>query len=86
MKNFSLPTPEEVGYTENPYLPEILEKIKSAIDCRDYSFRPMQYWPNIYSIEDEIFAKIHPFGWTISCERVGSKEDGYNTWVIKPLK
>lgn len=81
---FTLPTPREVDYYQNGLIDNALERIKQCLNQRVFSFRPEPSW-NYYQMENKLNQAITPFGWRVETSWVGSKDDGYDTWIIKPL-
>lgn len=80
---FTLPTPQEVDYYQNGLIDNALEKIKQCINQRVFSFKPEPSW-NFRQMGSKLNAAIHPNGWKIETSWVGAKDDGYDTWIIKP--
>lgn len=83
-KKFTLPTPTDVDYFQESKIDAALERIKSSIIQRVFSFKPDPSW-NFYQMKLKLNAAIAEFGWKVETSWVGSKDDGYDTWVIKPI-
>lgn len=81
--NFTLPTPEEVGFNSVTYYQTLKARIKSAIEGKTFEFVPDPHW-KFAEIENEINKEINPFGWKLIDDYHGSFEGGRYIWKLIP--
>lgn len=84
MSEFSLPTPKEAGYFNDPKVDSALYTIQKAIASRKWAFHPAPNWNSI-DMFPRINEEIGKFGWKIAREWYGSNDDGYDLWKVVPV-
>lgn len=82
MNKYGIKTPSEVDYQNNEAFDKVMLDIASKINNKIFKFKPA-YPHELF--KSRINQELNTFGWKIEGDYVGTKDEGYFQWVIKPL-
>lgn len=78
---YKIPTPEQVDYYDDRLFDIIMKKVSTSISNHNFVIKPYYNW---HKFEKKVHETIKESGWKLTTKWSGTKDDGYDTWVISP--